>query len=229
MSQNRTRITITEDGPYVVADGPQVQDKTIVADADGNSVMWDTTGSHGEPGKYALCRCGQSGSKPFCDGSHAREGFNGKETAPRKPYEELADVTEGPALDLHDREDLCATARFCDHHGSVWEEVSSTDKPDVAEMFTKQVNQCPSGRLRAHRAETKDQVEWDRAPAISVTQDPQEDCSAAIFVEGGIHIESHDGHVYEPRNRVALCRCGASGNKPFCDGSHIKIGFSDKS
>ncbi|HET8688843.1 MAG TPA: CDGSH iron-sulfur domain-containing protein [Methanosarcina sp.] len=42
-------------------------------------------------------------------------------------------------------------------------------------------------------------------------------------MRGGIPIESADGKQYEIRNRVTLCRCGKSRNKPFCDGSHVEI------
>ncbi|UCF09264.1 MAG: CDGSH iron-sulfur domain-containing protein, partial [Thermoplasmata archaeon] len=42
-----------------------------------------------------------------------------------------------------------------------------------------------------------------------------------IWVRGRIPIESADGHIYEIRNRVTLCRCGWSSNKPFCDSSHL--------
>ena len=48
-----------------------------------------------------------------------------------------------------------------------------------------------------------------------------------IYVRGGIPIASLDGTPYEVRNRVALCRCGASQNKPFCDGSHVDAAFRD--
>ncbi|MEO5901562.1 MAG: CDGSH iron-sulfur domain-containing protein [Ilumatobacteraceae bacterium] len=48
-----------------------------------------------------------------------------------------------------------------------------------------------------------------------------------IWVRGGIPISSSDGRAYEVRNRVTLCRCGASTNKPFCDASHAPIGFID--
>lgn len=41
-----------------------------------------------------------------------------------------------------------------------------------------------------------------------------------IWVRGGIRVESADGNNYEIRNRVALCRCGKSSNKPFCNGAH---------
>jgi len=52
--------------------------------------------------------------------------------------------------------------------------------------------------------------------------------SSAIWVKGGIPIQSSKGFVYEIRNRVTLCRCGKSANKPFCDGTHVKIRFRDE-
>jgi CDGSH-type Zn-finger protein len=47
-----------------------------------------------------------------------------------------------------------------------------------------------------------------------------------IWVKGGVPIESAKGFEYETRNRVTLCRCGLSENKPMCDGSHIKQRFA---
>jgi CDGSH-type Zn-finger protein len=46
-------------------------------------------------------------------------------------------------------------------------------------------------------------------------------------VRGGIEVTSADGDAYEVRNRVTLCRCGASANKPFCDASHASVGFTE--
>jgi CDGSH-type Zn-finger protein len=46
-------------------------------------------------------------------------------------------------------------------------------------------------------------------------------------VRGGVPVIGAEGFRYEIRNRVTLCRCGVSQNKPFCDGSHAKVGFSD--
>ncbi len=59
-------------------------------------------------------------------------------------------------------------------------------------------------------------------------EDPQEGVSGPLWVRGGIPVVSADGTPYEVRNRVTLCRCGASQNKPFCDGSHASIGFTDE-
>jgi hypothetical protein len=70
---------------------------------------------------------------------------------------------------------------------------------------------------------------WDKAgnliepelePSILVVDDPVLDVVGPLWVRGGIPIESVDGETYEIRNRVSLCRCGKSCNKPFCDGSH---------
>jgi CDGSH-type Zn-finger protein len=48
-----------------------------------------------------------------------------------------------------------------------------------------------------------------------------------LFLRGRIRIKDADGRLIREDTRVALCRCGASENKPFCDGSHRRIGFDD--
>jgi len=56
--------------------------------------------------------------------------------------------------------------------------------------------------------------------SIGVVEDPQMGCNGPLWVRGGIPVEGVDGKTYEVRNRVTLCRCGKSGNMPFCDGRH---------
>jgi CDGSH-type Zn-finger protein len=63
---------------------------------------------------------------------------------------------------------------------------------------------------------------------ISMIEDPQKKVSGPLWVKGAIPIESSDGFEYEKRNRCTLCRCGKSSNKPFCDRTHISIGFNDE-
>ena len=65
-------------------------------------------------------------------------------------------------------------------------------------------------------------------PSIGLVQDTAREISGPLWVRGGIPVVGVDGVTYEVRNRVTLCRCGASSNKPFCDGSHASIGFSDR-
>ena len=164
---------------------------------------------------------------PFCDGSHARTGFDGTETATREPYGEEAKAIVGPVMTLTDVEGLCALARFCDPNGGVWALVQETDNAEARRDFVRQTCDCPSGRLVAWDNATGEPIEPHYEPSIGLVEDPVEECSGPLWVRGGIGIVSADGHHYEVRNRVTLCRCGASQNKPFCDGAHVAIKFKD--
>jgi CDGSH-type Zn-finger protein len=153
--------------------------------------------------------------------------FDGTETASRESYLDQAGVIEGPSLLLTDAEGLCAYARFCDPDGSIWALVDHSDDPAVRDKVVNMAAACPSGRLVAWDRETRRAIEPDLEPSIGVIEDPGEGVSGPLWVRGGIPIESEDGTRYEVRNRVTVCRCGASSNKPFCDGSHASIGFKD--
>jgi len=82
--------------------------------------------------------------------------------------------------------------------------------------------------LAFSRFATGEPLEPEYVPSISLVQDPANDCSGPLWLRGGVQLVGADGFDYEIRNRMTLCRCGASKNKPFCDGSHVSIGFSDK-
>ena len=45
------------------------------------------------------------------------------------------------------------------------------------------------------------------------------------IVKGDVELKDSDGNAFPTEKRMALCRCGASTEKPFCDGTHSKIGF----
>jgi len=134
---------------------------------------------------------------------------------------------DGPALKLSDAENLCAFARFCDPEGKIWSLIEKTDDPKIRDLVIREAMHCPSGRLTIHDKETGKELEHKLPPSICVIEDPPMKCSGPLWVRGGITIQSHDGTRYETRNRVTLCRCGASQNKPFCDGSHASIKFND--
>jgi CDGSH-type Zn-finger protein len=221
------RITVTKDGPYLVRGQVPLSRQAIGADAAGDSVEWVPLESIAAGAAYRLCRCGQSATKPFCDDSHIRVGFVGDETASRKPYAALAQEIDGPAMALTDAESLCAFARFCDRDGKVWNNVSHASSEPAREAFVHQVGQCPSGRLVAWDFETRAPVEPNLPASIVLVEDPTQGVSGPIWVRGGIVIEAADGTPYEIRNRVTLCRCGQSNNKPFCDGTHAAVGFRD--
>ena len=123
---------------------------------------------------------------------------------------------------MTDDPSLCSQAGHCgDRFTNVWQMIGRTSDPEVKARLERMVELCPSGRLEYAPAPDAGSVEPDLGEGIAVTAD------GPLWVRGGIRVESADGHVYETRNRVTLCRCGASRNKPFCDGSHRRTGFRD--
>jgi CDGSH-type Zn-finger protein len=220
------KITVTTNGPYLVDGKVPIANQHIVPNDDGDSVEWREGKSYPEKEKCALCRCGHSNSKPFCDGSHKRVGFDGTETASRAPYAEQAQEFMGPTMILDDAESLCTGARFCDAHGTAWKLVEQSDKR-ATQLVEQEAGHCPGGRLVARNRASGKELEPKLAPSIGLVQDTAEKVSGPIWVRGGITVVGADGVPYEVRNRVTLCRCGASSNKPFCDGTHAAVGFTD--
>ncbi|MDA4130435.1 MAG: CDGSH iron-sulfur domain-containing protein [Thaumarchaeota archaeon] len=163
---------------------------------------------------------------PFCDGAHSKIRFNGRETASRVPYLRQAELMEGPSLDLTDQENLCAFARFCDPEGKIWNVVEQADRHS-RDLAIREANHCPAGRLAVYDKKTNKPIENPLKPSIGVVEDPALGCSGPLWVRGGITVEAHDGVPFETRNRMTLCRCGVSVNKPFCNGSHASIKFDD--
>jgi CDGSH-type Zn-finger protein len=222
------KITITENGPYLVEGDVPLANQHIVTNEEGESLDWREGDAIPHAHKYALCRCGSSSTKPFCDGTHKRKGFDGTETASREPYAKQAGRTDGPTMVLDDAESLCANARFCDAHGQVWNLVQRSDDPRAAKLTAHEAGACPGGRLVAIHRTSGQPIEPHFAPSIGLVQDTAQGVSGPLWVRGSIPVTSSDGHAYEVRNRVALCRCGASSNKPFCDGSHVTARFNDQ-
>lgn len=219
------RIKVLKDGPYLVTGGVPLYESVITPK--GNGYEYKPGRPLPQRETYTLCRCGHTSTPPFCDGSHARHGFSGEETADRSDYSKRATKLEGAGLDLLD-DGRCAFARFCHREtGDAWELSEDSDTPYNKSEAIIAANECPAGRLTAVEKDGKVH-EPDYSPAVEILQDPEEEVSAGIFVKGGIPIESADGTTYEIRNRVVLCRCGFSRNKPFCDMQHIVEGFLEK-
>jgi CDGSH-type Zn-finger protein len=221
IATNGPSIKVSNNGPYIVSGGIPLNEQVIGIDAEGYSYEWREGKTYPLQEKYALCRCGKSKKHPFCDGTHTKVNFDGTETATREPYLDQAERIEGPALELADAQGLCAAARFCDRSGGTWKLIEQSDDPEARRIAIEEAVNCPSGRLVAWDKEGKI-FEPELEPSLSLVQDPQEDMNGPIWVRGGIPVESADGKIYEIRNRVTLCRCGKSFNKPYCDGSHCK-------
>jgi CDGSH-type Zn-finger protein len=221
------RIVIQKNGPYDVYGGIPLHIQNIVANTEGKSWDWENGETFKTEESYQLCRCGHSSNKPFCDDTHLKVGFNGTETASRLPYDQQAKKIDGPTVIMGDAGALCSNARFCSAFGRIRNLVAKSDDPDVRAEVIREVMHCPSGRLTLYDKTNNQEIENTLEPAIGIVEDIPLGCSGPLWVQGGIAIESADGEQYEIRNRVTLCRCGSSRNKPFCDGSHVMVGFSD--
>jgi uncharacterized Fe-S cluster protein YjdI len=96
-----------------------------------------------------------------------------------------------------------------------WVDISQAEADDIARV----VMTCPTGALHFRRL---DEGEQEVAPAETTVQ-PR--TNGPLFVRGHVRIIDARGDVIREDTRVALCRCGQSANKPFCDGTHRRIGF----
>lgn len=134
---NKNRVQLVADGPLYVRGDLQIVDR------EGN-VVWEDT-------RMALCRCGASEIKPFCDNSHKKAEFHASGSVAGQPI-------------VHDGQGGAVT-----------------------------INPLPDG---------------------------------PVMVRGNVEIVGDDGAVIFRGDKAALCRCGASMNKPFCDGTHRTVGFT---
>jgi CDGSH-type Zn-finger protein len=215
----RFKIKVTEDGPYLVSGSVPLTAQKIVLDADGQCLEWRETKRYPEQESYCLCRCGKSNNKPFCDSTHKSVNFVGTETASHQSYLSQCKKFVGPTLDLTDARALCVHAGFCDRAAGTWNLVLGSGDPEARKIAIEEACNCPSGRLVVWDKEGKE-IEPVLEPSISLIESPKGEFSGPIWVRGGIPVESANGETYEIRNRVTLCGCGRSSNKPFCDGTH---------
>ena len=112
-SHDGMKIVVSKNGPYLVSGKVPLIQEEICNDNEGYCRTWKENVRYPVTESYALCRCGQSKNKPFCDGTHVSVRFNGNEQAGNEPYLRHPRKIHGPTLDLEDIEGLCVHARFC--------------------------------------------------------------------------------------------------------------------
>ena len=218
--KNKMKIKIVKNGPYIVSGGVPLYEQIIITDEAGHTKDLVDEKEFPLQDTYTLCRCGKSKNKPYCDGTHNDTNFDGTETASRKPYIDKAEIFEGPQLRLTDVHEFCDHSRFCMRSGGIRNLIEKSDDPEAKQTAIEEAMICPSGRLVLWDKKTGKPFEKEFKPSIVLVRDEQKKCQGPLWVRGGILIESSDGTIYEARNRVTLCRCGKSENKPYCDGSH---------
>lgn len=219
------RIIIQKGGPYLVEGNVPLDCVAMVYGNSGYPESFEVIKAYSVHDRYSLCRCGHSKNFPFCDGNHTKEEFIGKEVATNRSFNQEAKIYEGTELNLKDVKKLCILAQFCNREGGVWQLIKESEVPYLKEIAIEEANNCPAGRLIAIDNSTGEDIEPAFEPSISMIVDPEDNTYGAIWVKGRIPICSSNGFVYEIRNRITLCRCGKSANKPFCDGAHLFLKY----
>jgi CDGSH-type Zn-finger protein len=207
-------IQVSLNGPYLVTNAENLQNSR------GERIQ-------ARP-QMALCRCGGSAIKPFCDGAHARIGFTGKKKLDRVP--DRRDIYAGEQVTILDNRGICAHSGLCtDNLAAVFhlgqEPWIDPDGARLEEIIAV-VRNCPSGALSyaIGGVERRDEVDQVREPAIVVSK------NGPYRITGGIPLEDEQEHDEQraqgsSREHYSLCRCGQSKNKPFCSGMHWYVNF----
>jgi len=180
----------------------------------------DAKGSVEIPSKAFLCRCGGSKNKPFCDGTHGKIGFSTEKETDRTP--DKLDEYQAEGISVSDNRGICAHAGFCtaglptafrmkeepfvDASGGSPEEIANT------------IKKCPSGALRYS---VHGQNGGAKETGVFIAPNGPYVISGEVELEGVQWLEGAS------KTQFTLCRCGASKNKPFCNGAHWNTKFDE--
>ncbi len=182
-------------------------------------------GPDGEPIEakpiMALCRCGASKTKPFCDGSHTEAGFDsttgGKPEGPDRLFS-----YEGTDITVTFNPRLCSHAAQCgklakhifNPKAKPWVQPDNGTIDEVMNVIAA----CPSGALALAQTEEAHLIP-DRAEIEVQKNGPY--WVRDVTSPAGQQAEGMSDRKY------VLCRCGKSGNKPYCDGAHLAAKWRD--
>jgi len=206
-SNDKAAIKPAPDGPYMVKNLKRLSNKSGAIDTKET---------------MAFCRCGGSANKPFCDGTHKKNGFSSAKLDGRVP--DKLDDYKGKKIVVHDNRGVCAHAGRCtDGLPSVFrmkQEPWIDAQQASAEEIMETIRKCPSGAL-SYSVEGVEQQDQDTDPAVFVSP------NGPYVVTGGPELLDTQRGEGASTQHFTLCRCGGSKNKPFCDGTHWYIKFRD--
>jgi CDGSH-type Zn-finger protein len=221
---SEAKIIILPNGPYKVQGPLPLVHKTQVVSEYGEPLTWvkDRVFDTAEP-EYYLCRCGKSTQMPFCDRAHREAGFDGSEQAVTDRPADFLETFRGTHLIVKNDLCLCMNSGFCGMRDtSLYQVVAASEDTKRRSLAIAMVERCPSGALTYQIEEGQPDIEPDLPRQIADTTEITAGgpIRGPLWVTGYIEIVRSDGQPFIPRNRVTLCNCGRSKNKPLCDGTH---------
>ncbi|ERJ12857.1 glutamate synthase-related protein [Haloplasma contractile] len=168
----------------------------------------------------ALCRCGKSEKRPFCDGTHGKVNFTDEKKEGR--VQRKLETYKGETISIHDDRGICSHAGYCTEGlpdvfqmgEDPWIDPNGASKAEII----KTIEKCPSGAL-SYSIDGEKHDDFSDFKGIELTE------NRSFIIRGGIPIENDD----QPQtlDHYTLCRCGKSKNKPYCNGEHWYENFKD--
>jgi len=203
----RASISPAANGPYIVKNITNFSNKKGSIDS--------------EP-TMALCRCGQSANKPFCDGAHIGAGFSSENN--ETLLENKCDEYSGLKITIYDNRSICAHAGVCTDNLAIVFRMKQEPwiDPDAAEVenIIDVIKRCPSGALSYKLSTGEKMSQQENAKVFVAPNGPYVVC-------GCPDLQDANWREGASEQQYTLCRCGASKNKPYCDGSHWGVEFTD--
>lgn len=222
--QDKPKILPLSNGPYYLINDMKPKVVEHLQDDDGKPLS-NISG-------VALCRCGASKNKPFCDGTHNIIGFSSS----NKLTSDEGKISKGKKksyagknITIHDNRKICSHAAECINNLSSvfkfdarpWIDPDGTNVEDII----KTIRKCPSGALSYSIDGVEHKEQNERDPMVTASR------NGPFLIAGGVELIGDNIQWEEgsSKEHYTLCRCGASNNKPFCDGMHKSINFVDNS
>lgn len=212
---NSTKITATNNGPFKVVKANNIKNATgdILSN---NQELW-------------LCRCGGSDNKPFCDGAHNSNNFNGDQDENHIKSDTITYV--GEHITIYDNRSICAKRGYCTRElPTVFLKTDQWIDPngDSVDKIIDICNRCPSGALSYALPGSNKMTGEDHDDTFIQLSEKRFGSHGPYDVKGHVTIDGQTERLPELPNKTTLCRCGHSTNKPYCSGEHYKVKFQDE-
>ena len=209
MEKNKPVIEVIKAGPIIIHDLEKLEY--------ANGKKLET-----KP-RMALCRCGASEFKPYCDHKHTAIGFKGDNELPADKRK-IARY-KGKNIIIYFDKNICSHSAVCLNNLPQVFDVDRFPWVDPfgakEEKIIKTIESCPTGALKYTTTDGKECCSIQRDPKVIIQDNGPYD------VEGSIELKDEYNSKPFVEEHYSLCRCGKTKNAPFCDGAHNHYYFED--